>query len=364
VVGAVLLVVVGQCRDDSDVVAGAQARDSAQRSDSARRSAPSDSAAARNRREAEASSEASQPSRSAAPSGEHDGDKQTAAAALDVLQVKGRAPMTGYDRDRFGQAWLDADRNGCDTRNDVLGEYLREVTLEGNGCVVSAGSYDDPYTGSKIDYWQGHGALLDIDHVVSLGNAWATGAFGWPIRQRAAFANDPLNLLPADAGANRQKGDGDAATWLPPNASYRCQYVSRQVAVKAKYDLWVTAPEKAAIQRVWPRATDRPSRGTAGAPQQRWTTTSPIRWTARTTKLRPIHPQCRRLIRPPVAAQCTTTVVTQRAQPVQPRFASEIRATARTSTGTGTEPAVNDDWQITGGRVLRGGVRRVEPLAT
>jgi hypothetical protein len=250
VVGAVLLVVVGQCRDDSDVVAGAQARDSAQRSDSARRSAPSDSAAARNRREAEASSEASQPSRSAAPSGEHDGDKQTAAAALDVLQVKGRAPMTGYDRDRFGQAWLDADRNGCDTRNDVLGEYLREVTLEGNGCVVSAGSYDDPYTGSKIDYWQGHGALLDIDHVVSLGNAWATGAFGWPIRQRAAFANDPLNLLPADAGANRQKGDGDAATWLPPNASYRCQYVSRQVAVKAKYDLWVTAPEKAAIQRV------------------------------------------------------------------------------------------------------------------
>lgn len=158
--------------------------------------------------------------------------------------------MTGYDRDRFGPAWLDADRNGCDTRNDILGHYLRAATVERNGCVVTAGAYEDPYTGSTIDYWQGHGALIDIDHVVSLGNAWATGASGWQIEKRAAFANDPLNLLPTAAGANRQKGDGDAATWLPANSSYRCEYVSRQVAVKAKYDLWVTLPEKEAIQRV------------------------------------------------------------------------------------------------------------------
>ena len=219
VVGAVLLVLVGQCGDDSDVVAGTRDRDSTQRSDPA------------------------PPSASPASS-------SPALVALSLLPVKGRAPMTGYDRARFGQAWLDADRNGCDTRNDILGEHLQVVTLEGNGCVVATGSYDDPYTGSRIDYWEGHGALIDIDHVVSLGNAWATGASGWPIRKRAAFANDPLNLLPTDAGANRQKGDGDAATWLPPNRSYRCAYVSRQVAVKAKYGLWVTAPEKAAIQRV------------------------------------------------------------------------------------------------------------------
>jgi hypothetical protein len=219
VVGAALLVPISQCGDDSDVVAGVQDRGSIQRSDNARPSAPPDSAS-------------------------------PALAALSLLPVKGRAPMTGYDRDRFGQAWLDADRNGCDTRNDILGEQLRAVTLESNGCVVAAGSYEDPYTGSRIDYWQGHGALIDVDHIVSLGNAWATGALGWPIKKRAAFANDPLNLLPTDAGANRQKGDGDAATWLPPNTAHRCEYVSRQVAVKAKYDLWVTAPEKAAIQRV------------------------------------------------------------------------------------------------------------------
>lgn len=222
VVGAVLLAVVAQCGDDSDVVPGAR----------------------------EASTERSRPSPSASPSAGREPDHGTAVVALDLLPVKGRAPMTGYDRERFGPAWLDADRNGCDTRNDVLGERLRTVTLESNGCVVAAGSYDDPYTGSTIDYWQGHGSLIDVDHVVSLGNAWATGAFGWPIKKRAAFANDPLNLLPTDAGANRQKGDGDAATWLPANKPYRCEYVSRQVAVKAKYDLWVTSAEQAAIQRV------------------------------------------------------------------------------------------------------------------
>jgi hypothetical protein len=62
---------------------------------------------------------------------------------------------------------------------------------------------------------------VDIDRVVSLGNAWATGAFRWEIREHAAFANDPMNLLAVDASANRQKGDGDAATWLPGNKGFR-----------------------------------------------------------------------------------------------------------------------------------------------
>lgn len=176
----------------------------------------------------------------------------SAIAALDRLPVKGRAPMTGYDRDRFGPAWLDADRNGCDTRNDVLRAALSHLEIEEgtHGCVVVSGDLDDPYTGSTIHFVRGDGTLVDIDHVVALGNAWATGAFREPIRERAALANDPLNLLPVDASANRQKGDGDAATWLPANKAYRCRYVARQVAVKTKYDLWVTPPEHAAIERV------------------------------------------------------------------------------------------------------------------
>ena len=191
----------------------------------------------------------------------------SAAAVLVTLPVKGRAPMTGYDRDRFGQAWLDADRNGCDTRNDILGEFLTAATYKpGSGnCVVLEGDLDDPYTGTDIHFVYGNGALVDIDHVVALGNVWVTGGFGWGIRKRAAIANDPMNLLPVDASANRQKGDGDAATWLP-SKRYRCAYVARQIGVKEKYNLWVTAPEKAAMERVLSTCPGQPVFEDSGAP--------------------------------------------------------------------------------------------------
>ena len=194
--------------------------------------------------------------------------EQTATRLLATLKVKGRAPMTGYDRDRFGQAWLDADRNGCDTRNDVLGEYLADKVFKPGtrDCVVYAGTLDDPYTGTLIYFVYGDRTLVDIDHVVALGNAWVTGAFRWDIRKRAALANDPMNLLPVDASANRQKGDGDAATWLPSNGPFRCAYVARQVSVKSKYGLWVTPAEHAAIERILSACPDQGPVPDSGAP--------------------------------------------------------------------------------------------------
>ncbi|GAB3774604.1 hypothetical protein FB382_003791 [Nocardioides ginsengisegetis] len=188
----------------------------------------------------------------------------TALALLATLPVKGRAPMTGYDRDRFGPAWLDVNRNGCDERNDILARDLTG-TREQN-CRILDGTLIDPYTARTIHYVYGDGALVDIDHVVALGNAWATGASRWSVLKRAGLATDPLNLLAVDASANRQKGDGDAATWLPPNKAYRCAYVARQVAVKAKFGLWVTAPERSAIQRVLSRCPDQPVPADSGAP--------------------------------------------------------------------------------------------------
>ena len=86
--------------------------------------------------------------------------------------------------------------------------------------------------------------------MVALSDAWQKGASRWPYAKRVAFANDPLNLQPTDASANRQKGDSDAASWLPPKKSYRCQYVAQQAAVKTKYELWVTAAEQDAMLRV------------------------------------------------------------------------------------------------------------------
>ena len=214
------------------------------------------------------------PARSASPTADHSpapSGTTAGAGARDVLATlvqKGRAPMTGYDRDRFGQAWLDADRNGCDTRNDMLSRDLthRAYKPGTHGCVVGSGDLADPYTATTIRFVRGDGDLVDIDHVVALGDAWATGASTWPVRKRAAIANDPMNLLAVDASANRQKGDGDAATWLPSNRAYRCAYVARQVSVKAKYGLWVTAPERAAMERVLAGCPGQPPAENSGAP--------------------------------------------------------------------------------------------------
>jgi hypothetical protein len=110
----------------------------------------------------------------------------------------------------------------------------------------------DPYSGETISFLRGvaTSSEIQIDHVVALSNAWQTGAFKLNLAQRTAFANDPSNLLAVKGKLNSQKGDGDAATWLPPRKSYRCEYVSKQVLVKAKYGLWLTAPEKAAILKI------------------------------------------------------------------------------------------------------------------
>jgi hypothetical protein len=178
----------------------------------------------------------------------------SALAALATLVVKGRAPKTGYDRGLFGQSWADVDRNGCDTRNDVLRRDLSAVVLKRgtNGCRVLSGTLLDPYLGRTIAFVRGPGTSseVQIDHVVPLSDAWQKGAQQWTLLQRTAFANDPLNLLAVDGLTNQRKSDSDAATWLPPNKSYRCAYAARQIAVKVRYGSWVTGAERDALGRI------------------------------------------------------------------------------------------------------------------
>lgn len=180
--------------------------------------------------------------------------KSVAETLLDSLAVKGRAPKTGYTRAQFGQSWADINRNGCDTRNDILKRDLTGVVFRTGtrDCVVERGVLVDPYSGTTIDFVKGNvtSMAVQIDHVVALSNAWQTGAFKLTLAKRTEFANDPDNLLAVQGRLNSQKGEGDAATWLPPLKSYRCTYVSKQIAVKAKYGLWVTAPEKAAMKTI------------------------------------------------------------------------------------------------------------------
>jgi hypothetical protein len=186
----------------------------------------------------------------------------TALDALAQVEVKGRAPQTGYARDQFGDGWVDTDHNGCDTRNDVLARDLTDETFQAgtHDCVVLTGTLDDPYSGHTIDFRRGEGTSEDvqIDHVVALSDAWQKGAQQWTAAERTAFANDPLNLLAVDGPLNQQKGDGDAATWLPADRAYRCDYVARQVAVKVAYDLWMTPAERDAVERVLNTCPDEP----------------------------------------------------------------------------------------------------------
>lgn len=180
----------------------------------------------------------------------------SALAQLDTLPIKGRAPKTGYDRAEFGPAWSDnvtveGGKNGCDTRNDELGRELLDKTIKPgtHGCVVLSGTFFDPYSGTTVDFQRGQAtsSLIQLDHVVPLMDAWQKGAQQWSADKRRDFANDPVNLQLTIGKLNSQKGAGDAATWLPPDKSYRCTYVSRIVNVKATYGLWVTQAEHNAI---------------------------------------------------------------------------------------------------------------------
>lgn len=172
-----------------------------------------------------------------------------ALAELEKVEIKGRAPKTGYSRKQFGDGWGKID--GCSTREVILARDLTDKKVD-DKCRVQSGELNDPYTGKTIQFQRGPetSQLVQIDHVVALSDAWQKGAQQLTPEQRVQLANDPLNLLAVDGPANQAKGDGDAATWLPENKSFRCQYVARQIAVKRKYHLWVTDAEKQAAEQI------------------------------------------------------------------------------------------------------------------
>jgi hypothetical protein len=171
----------------------------------------------------------------------------SASEALRALETKGRAPKTGYSRAQFGSGW--ASVNGCTTRDIIMYRDLTNVTLS-DECTVSAGTLNDPYTGTVIQYAEANASAIQIDHVIALSDAWQKGAQQLTTAMRVQLANDPLELIAVSGKANQQKSDADAASWLPSNKAFRCQYIARQIAVKQKYSLWVTAPEREMMETV------------------------------------------------------------------------------------------------------------------
>ena len=193
---------------------------------------------------------------------ETESETMLATAALELLDVKGRAPKTGYSREEFYPSWPIVD--GCNLRQKIIKrEFGDSAMLE--GCDVIAGEYDEPYTGEHLVFSSREQISngVQIDHVVALSDAWQKGAQYLDYETRNQIATDPLNLLAVDAAANEKKSDGDAATWLPSNKKFRCQYVARQVSVKYKYKLWVTQAEKEAISRVLQQCPNQTTTGIA-----------------------------------------------------------------------------------------------------
>lgn len=190
---------------------------------------------------------------------EADANAPLAVEVLELLEVKGRAPKTGYARTEFYDGWSSVE--GCSLRQRILKRELGETAVL-DGCMVVAGEFDEPYTGEhQVFKDKNEVSKIQIDHVVALSDAWQKGAQYMEYEVRNAVATDPLNLLAVDGKANQQKSDGDAATWLPSNKKFRCQYVARQVSVKYKYSLWVTEAEKNAISEVLKNCPNEPSVG-------------------------------------------------------------------------------------------------------
>lgn len=183
------------------------------------------------------------------------------AALAKVTVVAERPDVPGYDRSckkghacSFGQPWKDVDRNGCDTRNDVLKAQLTAVEFKARSkCVVVAGMLADPYTGRTIGFVKAEASKVQIDHVYALSRAWDMGASKWTPEQRTEFANDQaLNLLAVDGATNAGKGDDGPGEWMPLNKAYRCAFVLRYLRVADEWGLPVTKADADAARTIAP----------------------------------------------------------------------------------------------------------------
>jgi hypothetical protein len=167
-----------------------------------------------------------------------------APARAETLQLTvAEDKTTGYNRSAF-KHWVDADRNGCNTRAEVLIEEAIEKPKVGLKCKLTGGKWLSAYDGKTIT----NASHLDVDHMVPLAEAWRSGAWKWTAVQRQAFANDLENseaLIAVSATTNRSKGDKDPSLWMP--AKDQCAYIQNWISIKTKYSLTVDSLEAEAI---------------------------------------------------------------------------------------------------------------------
>ena len=176
------------------------------------------------------------------------GVNPTALSVLSTIVVQNEY-KTGYSRSLF-KHWIDANGNGCDTREEVLiAESQSKAQVDAYGCKVIEGDWLSPYD----NVMHTNPSDLDIDHMIPLKEAWDSGAWSWTAAQRQTFANDlsdPRALIAVTAGQNRSKSDRDPSNWIPPQKSYACTYLSEWVAIKAHWNLSMDQSEFGRIKNL------------------------------------------------------------------------------------------------------------------
>lgn len=185
-------------------------------------------------------------------------DLSVARSRFAELVVDDRPPPAGYTRDGFDpHSWSDLDRDGCSTREDVMAHWLGTPLL--GGMCDASGTMPDPYTGHAMVV----PGQVDIDHVVSLLDAWRAGAATWSAAARESYYNDERNLVPTTAHVNRAKGSRGPDQWMPPDAGYRCTYAKIYVGVKHVYRLSITSAQRAALGAALDRCPVAPGTATS-----------------------------------------------------------------------------------------------------
>lgn len=179
-------------------------------------------------------------------------DAAEARRLLTGIPVQGRAPLTGYRRDLYGNGWPTVA--GCDVRNRILGRDLVDVVYRPgtHNCVVESGTLHDSYTGKTIRFVKGNktSSLVQVDHRYPLALSWQQGAQQWTQAKREQFSADPANLIAVEGKINQAKGASGPGSWLPPNKAIRCQYVTTFVLVAARYQLSMNPGDHRAAESV------------------------------------------------------------------------------------------------------------------
>ncbi|MCX4682713.1 HNH endonuclease family protein [Kitasatospora purpeofusca] len=175
--------------------------------------------------------------------------------AIDALPVADET-RDGYERTKF-RHWTNADKNGCNTRKEVILAEAVDAPDVGPGCAITGGAWFSPYDDLAVV----DSGALDVDHMVPLAEAWDSGAFAWSPKEREAYANDlgdPRSLIAVSARSNRSKADKDVADWMPPAAHYACTYLTDWTTVKTRWSLTADPREKTALTRLAATCADEP----------------------------------------------------------------------------------------------------------